>query len=122
VNKVSERYFKKRLVTGLRDAARFASDFPMKYKNLTAKPQHTMTPSSNSKAPKEVMLQPTEPEVPRAAYSIPEFCEAHRICEAFYYKLRAAGLGPREMRMLRKVTISVEAAAEWRRARETAAR
>jgi hypothetical protein len=60
-------------------------------------------------------------EVPRAAYSIPEFCEAHRICEAFYYKLRAAGLGPREMRTLRKVTISVEAAAEWRRTRETAA-
>jgi hypothetical protein len=62
-----------------------------------------------------------DPEVPRAAYSISEFCKAHRICEAFYYKLRAAGLGPREMRTLRKVTISIEAAGEWRRARENAA-
>jgi hypothetical protein len=61
-----------------------------------------------------------EPEVPRAAYSIPEFCTAHRICEAFYYKLRAAGLGTREMRTGRKVTISMEAAKEWRRARENA--
>ena len=81
---------------------------------MAAKPNRTTAFSSNTKeAGKE------QPEVPRAAYSIPEFCEAHRICEAFYYKLRAAGLGPREMRMLGKVTISIEAAAEWRRARET---
>ena len=84
---------------------------------MAAKPNRTTAFSGNTKeAGKE------QPEVPRAAYSIPEFCEAHRICEAFYYKLRAAGLGPREMRTLRKVTISIEAAAEWRRARETAAR
>jgi hypothetical protein len=36
--------------------------------------------------------------VPRAAYSIPEFCVAHRISEGLYYKLRKQGLGPREMR------------------------
>jgi hypothetical protein len=65
------------------------------------------------------MLKPTEPEVPRMAFTIKEFCESHRISPAMYFKLRAAGLGPREMRALRKVTISVEAAAEWRRARET---
>jgi hypothetical protein len=66
------------------------------------------------------VLKPTEPEAPRAAFTIKEFCAAHRISEAMYYKLRTAGLGPREMRVLRKVTISVEAAAEWRRARENA--
>ncbi|MCK1718310.1 hypothetical protein IVA81_11270 [Bradyrhizobium sp. 141] len=66
------------------------------------------------------MRKPSRPDLPRAAYSISEFCEAHRICEAFYYKLRAAGLGPREMRILGKVTISIEAALEWRRARENA--
>jgi hypothetical protein len=85
------------------------------------KRKKTTTPSSNGKPLKEVVLAPAERNVPRAAYSIPEFCEAHRICEAFYYKLRAAGLGPREMRALRKVIISVEAAADWRRERETAA-
>jgi hypothetical protein len=93
----------------------------MKRKTLTAMPQHTTTPSSTSKARKELVLEPTEPEVPRMAFTINEFCTAHRISPAMYFKLRAAGLGPREMRALRKVTISVEAAAEWRRARETAA-
>lgn len=56
--------------------------------------------------------------VPREAYTIPEFCKAHRLSESMYYKLRNAGLGPREMRAMRKVTISVEAAQDWRRARE----
>jgi hypothetical protein len=82
----------------------------MKRKTPTAMPQHTTTPSNTSEAR----------EVPRMALTIKEFCEAHSICEAFYYKLRAAGLGPREMRALSKITISVEAAAEWRRARENA--
>ncbi|RXG86153.1 hypothetical protein [Bradyrhizobium zhanjiangense] len=57
-------------------------------------------------------------QVLREAYTIPEFCAAHRLSESMYYKLRNAGLGPREMRALRKVTISLEAADEWRRARE----
>jgi hypothetical protein len=59
-------------------------------------------------------------QVPREAYTIPEFCEAHRISESMYFKLRNAGLGPREMRALRKVTISLQAATEWRRERENA--
>jgi hypothetical protein len=59
-------------------------------------------------------------QVPREAYTIPEFCEAHRLSESMYYKLRAAGLGPREMRALRKVTISLQAATDWRRERENA--
>jgi hypothetical protein len=58
------------------------------------------------------------PEVPRAVYTINEFCRAHRISPAMYFKLRSAGLGPREMRAMRKITISVEAAAAWRRERE----
>ena len=52
--------------------------------------------------------------VPPAVYSISEFCEAHHISQAFYYKIRAAGLGPREHRVLDKVTVTLEAAAEWR--------
>jgi hypothetical protein len=68
-----------------------------------------------------MVLASVELEVPRAAYTIREFCEAHRISEAMYFKLRTAGLGPREMRALRKVTISLEAAAEWRRERENVA-
>jgi hypothetical protein len=58
--------------------------------------------------------------VQRAAYSIREFCEAHRLSESMYYKLREAGLGPREARALKKVIITFEAAADWRREREIA--
>jgi hypothetical protein len=77
----------------LREAVHFASNFLMKRNDdPAAMPQHCATPSC-SKAPKKAVS-----EVPRAVYSIPEFCEAHRICEAFYSKLRAACLGPRYMR------------------------
>ncbi|MEH2475683.1 hypothetical protein V1281_003142 [Nitrobacteraceae bacterium AZCC 2161] len=85
------------------------------------KRKKTTTPSSNGKPLKEVVLAPAERDVPRAAFTIKEFCAAHRISEAMYFKLRTAGLGPREMRALRKVIISVEAAADWRREREIAA-
>jgi len=77
--------------------------------------------SNNSSGQPIVGYLAADNRVPRAAYSIPEFCRAYRISEAFYYKLRAAGVGPREMRTLRKVTISIEAAEDWRRAREAAA-
>ena len=49
------------------------------------------------------------PPTPRLALSIGE---------AFYYKLKRHGEGPREMKVGARTLISVEAAAEWRRARE----
>jgi len=58
---------------------------------------------------------PEKPQIPRVAYTIPEFCEAHRISESMYYKSREAGVGPREGRVLTKVIISFESAADWRR-------
>jgi hypothetical protein len=54
---------------------------------------------------------------PRAAYSIAEFCDAHSISESFYYKIREAGQGPREKRVLSRVLITAEDAAAWRRKR-----
>ena len=48
---------------------------------------------------------------PRAAYTIPEFCVAHRISTT----KSAEGLGPREGRGLTKVIITLESAAEWRK-------
>jgi hypothetical protein len=53
-------------------------------------------------------------DVPRAAYSIREFCVAHGISEPFYFRLKKLGLQPRETYVGRRVIISVEAAAEWR--------
>jgi hypothetical protein len=58
---------------------------------------------------------------PPAAYSIAEFCVAHRISQSMYFKLRNMGLGPREMAVGSRRLISQEAAAEWRKAREAAA-
>jgi hypothetical protein len=58
---------------------------------------------------------------PPAAYSIAEFCRAHRISQSMYFKMRNQGLGPREMAVGSRRLISQEAAAEWRKAREAAA-
>jgi hypothetical protein len=56
-------------------------------------------------------------DIPRAAYTVSEFCAAHRISEGFYYKLKLQGLAPRETRLLGKILISMEDAAAWRKAR-----
>jgi predicted DNA-binding transcriptional regulator AlpA len=58
------------------------------------------------------------PPTPRLALSIPEFCEAHGISDAFYYKLKKQGKGPREMKVGARTLITFESAAEWRRTRE----
>ena len=56
----------------------------------------------------------------RDADSISEFCVRHRISRAYYYVLRAQGLGPREMRLGSRVLITREAQRHWRRERENA--
>src|SRR5207342_3502477 len=58
------------------------------------------------------------PPTPRLALSIPEFCEAHGISEGFFYKLKKQGEGPREMKVGARTLITLESAAEWRRARD----
>jgi predicted DNA-binding transcriptional regulator AlpA len=58
------------------------------------------------------------PATPRLALSISEFCKAHGISEAFFYKLKKQGEGPREMKVGTRTLITLESAAEWRRERE----
>jgi predicted DNA-binding transcriptional regulator AlpA len=57
-----------------------------------------------------------------AAFTIPEFCAAHRIGRTALYKLWAEGLGPRKIQVgngrSSKIVISIEAAADWRTAME----
>lgn len=50
------------------------------------------------------------------AYSVDEFCKRHRISVKLFYKLKDEM--PVTFRVGRRVLISKEAAAEWRRARE----
>jgi hypothetical protein len=62
-------------------------------------------------------VEPTT-HITTAAYSIREFCAAHRLSESLYFKLRNQGLGPAEMFVGSRRIISFEAAERWRRARE----
>jgi hypothetical protein len=55
------------------------------------------------------------------AYSVDEFCARHRISPQLFYKLKPQGQMPVTFNVGTRVLISREAAAAWRRARETAA-
>jgi hypothetical protein len=65
---------------------------------------------------------PSSTEIAPAAYSIREFCTAHRISLDHYYKQQRLGLGPTVMRVGHRSLISFESAGEWRRAREEASK
>ena len=54
-------------------------------------------------------------ETERAAYTVGEFCAAHRISRSKLYQLWAAGAGPRLIQVGSKKIITIEAAADWRR-------
>jgi hypothetical protein len=54
------------------------------------------------------------------AFTIVEFCQAHRVSRSWLYQEWAAGRGPRFMRAGVKKIITGEAAADWR-AREVEA-
>jgi hypothetical protein len=60
------------------------------------------------------------PLADRAAYTIDEFCAAHRLSRRKFYDLQEHGIGPRLMRIGSKVLVSVESAAAWRAEREVA--
>lgn len=55
----------------------------------------------------------------KQAFTIEEFCARNGgFSDVTYYKLRNAGLGPKEMDVNNLVLISIEAETEWRRERE----
>lgn len=56
----------------------------------------------------------------RAAFTIPEFCEAHRISRALFYILARDGRAPAIIKAGRRTLISSESAARWRRDMEVA--
>jgi hypothetical protein len=56
----------------------------------------------------------------RAAYTVSELCDAHRISRSKLYQLWSADLGPRFIQIGTKKIITTEAAANWRRAGEAA--
>jgi hypothetical protein len=60
-------------------------------------------------------------DVERGAFTIGEFCVAHRIGRTKLWELWRRGIGPRRMEIDGKVLISIEAAAAWRAERESVA-
>jgi hypothetical protein len=52
--------------------------------------------------------------------TIKQFTEAHGISPAMYFKIKAQGLGPREMKIGRRALITHEDAAKWRAERVAA--
>jgi hypothetical protein len=64
---------------------------------------------------------PSGPPPQRAAFTVAEFCQSHRISQAKYYEMKKEGWGPAEMEVGRRRLISYEAASVWRRERETTA-
>jgi len=53
-------------------------------------------------------------ESARCAFTVQEFCDAHRISRSMLYELWNAGRGPRVLKAGVKNVITAEAAAEWR--------
>ena len=47
------------------------------------------------------------------SYSIEEFCRRNGISKGTFYNLRAAGMGPKEKKVMSRILISKIAAAEW---------
>ena len=76
---------------------------------------------TNPEAVRRQLRQARPPPVTdRAAYTIPEFCDAHRISRSHYYVLKKQGRTPREVHVGSRVLITIEAAIRWRKAREKA--
>jgi predicted DNA-binding transcriptional regulator AlpA len=48
-------------------------------------------------------------------FSVSEFCHAHGISRALFYRLAKSGQGPKMVKIGRRTLINAEAAAEWRR-------
>jgi hypothetical protein len=64
--------------------------------------------------------QRRSPVLPPSAMSIPEFCDRHRISQAFFYLLKERGQAPKIMELGHRRLITCEEAARWREERVAA--
>jgi hypothetical protein len=56
----------------------------------------------------------------RSAFTISEFCARNGFSRGFYYKMKKAGIGPRELVINDLIRITVEAELAWKAERQTA--
>jgi hypothetical protein len=79
------------------------------------------TVKSEPDAPAKAKATPIRgPPTPAAWYTIRTFCEAHKLSQAMYFKLKADKRGPRETAVGSRRYISFEDAAAWRAAQKEA--
>jgi hypothetical protein len=73
------------------------------------------TTKSEPEAPAKAKATPIcGPPTPAAWYTIRTFCEAHKLSQAMYFKLKADKRGPRETAVGSRRYITFEDAAKWR--------
>lgn len=75
-----------------------------------------MPPRSRNRRP--AFRKRSKQRKPGDAHTIPSFCESNAISESYYYALKRAGRGPREIKLGRRTLISPESEQAWRAARE----
>jgi hypothetical protein len=56
----------------------------------------------------------------RSSFTISEFCDRNGFSRGFFYKMKKAGIGPRELIIGDLIRITVEAEADWKRERQAA--
>ena len=83
-----------------------------------ARPEVTGKKTTTVTAP-AAAAQPPPIRGPPLAMSIREFCALHGISEDMFYKMQREKWGPTVMKVGSRTLISHEAAADWRRARES---
>lgn len=80
--------------------------------------QATVPPSGPNRAARRASGPGLTAQV--GAFSVDEFCHAHRISRALFYKMLAARCGPAIIKAGKRTLISAEAASAWRRRMEAA--
>lgn len=60
----------------------------------------------------------SQPRQPDDLHDIETFCAANRISQSYFFTLMREGRGPKIIKLGKRVLISPEAEAAWRRARE----
>lgn len=82
------------------------------------KPKRGRPRKPQSSKPRPKYPTRTMEPLPLLAFTIPEFCRAHSFSPALYWKLKSQGLGPVEMKVGKRILISMDAVTNWQRQRE----
>lgn len=74
-------------------------------------------PASKKRKKKPHERRQRPPRQPGDLHTIETFCAANQMSMSFYYTLRHLGKGPKEIKIGKRIFITPEAEAEWRRDR-----